>query len=85
MKDLLTCPPSPEMPYATNGVPKRIIQTAKTADLPLVCQAASANVRLLNPGFEYCFFDNPQVAAFIQHEFPEYLYVFNNFVYPIQR
>ena len=68
-----------------SGIPKRIVQTAKTADLSLICQAASANIKLLNPDFEYCFFDNEQVAAFIQDEFPQYLNVFDNFPHPIQR
>ena len=53
-------------------IPKRIIQTGKTPDLPPLCRAAVANVRLLNPDFEYCFFDDDQVAAFIAEHFPEY-------------
>ena len=68
-----------------NGIPKRIVQTAKTANLPLISQAASASIKLLNPDFEYCFFDNEQVAAFMRDEFPEYLNVFDNFPHPIQR
>jgi hypothetical protein len=66
-------------------IPKRIIQTGKTPDLPPLCRAAVANVRLLNPDFEYCFFDDDQVAAFIAKEFPEYRAVFDSFPYPIQR
>jgi hypothetical protein len=51
----------------------------------LLNQAAVVNLKLLHPGFEYRFFDNPQVAAFIQDDFPEYRDVFDNFPHPIQR
>lgn len=54
-------------------------------DLPLLAQAAIANVRLLNPGFEYLFFDGAQIEAFIDTEFPQYRPVFDAFPAPIQR
>jgi len=38
-----------------SGIPKRIIQTDKSHDLALLSKAAVANVRLLNPDFEYFF------------------------------
>lgn len=85
MKDLSVRSTAAEAAPASSGIPRRIIQTAKSAELPLLCQAAVANIKLLNPDFEYCFFDNPQVAAFIQDEFPEYFGVFNGFPHPIQR
>jgi inositol phosphorylceramide mannosyltransferase catalytic subunit len=66
-------------------IPKRIIQTGKSLDLPLLAKAAVANVRLLNPDFEYLFFDNKQVEEFIDEQFPEYQDVFHSFRVPIQR
>jgi hypothetical protein len=66
-------------------IPKRIIQTHKSFDLPLLEKAAVANVRLLNPDFEYLFFDDGQVEKFIDKEFPEYRIVFDSFPIPIQR
>ena len=66
-------------------IPKCIIQTAKSLDLPLLERAAVANVRLLNPDFEYLFFDDRQVEEFIDKEFPEYRSVFHSFPAPIQR
>lgn len=66
-------------------IPKRIIQTAKSARLPLSAQAAAANVRCLNPDFEYCFYDDDQVSQFLDAEFPQYRSTFNSFRYPIQR
>ena len=66
-------------------IPKRIIQTSKRLDLPLLEKAAVANVRLLNPDFEYLFFDDEQVEKFIDKEFPEYRSIFHSFPIPIQR
>ena len=66
-------------------IPKRIIQTGKSIDLPLLSKAAVANARLLNPDFEYLFFDNNQVEKFFDEKAPEYRSVFNSFRFPIQR
>jgi inositol phosphorylceramide mannosyltransferase catalytic subunit len=48
-------------------------------------RAAVANIKLLNPDFEYMFFDDRQVEEFIDKEFPEYRSVFHSFPVPIQR
>ena len=69
----------------TLRIPKRIIQTGKSFDLPLLSKAAAANVRLLNPDFEYSFFDNRGVEEFIDKQFPEYRTVFDSFHIPIQK
>lgn len=66
-------------------IPKRIIQTAKNARLPLRSRAVMSNIRLLNPDYEYLFFDDGQVEEFVEREFPHYRAVFNSFPYPIQR
>ena len=66
-------------------IPKRIIQTNKSLDLSLLEKAAVANIRLLNPDFEYLFFDDRQVEEFIDKEFPEYRRLFDSFPIPIQR
>ncbi len=66
-------------------IPKRIIQTGKSADLPLQNRAMMANLKLLNPDFEYLFFDNSRVEAFITREFPQYRNAFDSFQSPIQR
>jgi len=69
----------------TQRIPKRIIQTGRSADLPLLSKAAAVNLRLLNPDFEYLFFDDVQVANFIDTEFPEYRSIFDAFPVRIQR
>lgn len=68
-----------------SGIPARIIQTGRSNDLPLLARAAVANLRCLNPSFEYQFFDNEQVGDFIQSHFPEYREVFDRFPFRIQQ
>jgi inositol phosphorylceramide mannosyltransferase catalytic subunit len=69
----------------TEQIPRRIIQTDKSRDLPLLARAASMNLRLLNPDFEYLFFDDAQVEEFIDAEFPQYRPVIDSFSVRIQR
>src|ERR1700676_4750324 len=66
-------------------IPKRIIQTGKHTQLPLRSRAMATNLKLLNPDFEYLFFDNDGVQLFIDKEFPQYRSVFDSFQFPIQR
>src|SRR6185437_397818 len=66
-------------------IPRRIIQTDKSRNLPLLAKAAVTNVRLLNPDFEYLFFDDAQVEQFICTEFPQYQSLFHSFPARIQR
>jgi len=66
-------------------IPKRIIQTGKHINQPLQGRAVMANMRLLNPDYEYLFFDDAQVEEFIQREFPQYHSLFHAFPFPIQR
>lgn len=63
----------------TDKIPKRIIQTDKSADLPMLAKAATTTLRLLNPDFEYLFFDDGQVEEFIDAEFSQYRPVFDAF------
>jgi mannosyltransferase OCH1-like enzyme len=69
----------------TEKIPRRIIQTDKSANLPIRSKAAATNLRLLNPDFEYLFFDDNQVGKFIDTEFPQYRSVFESFPVRIQR
>jgi hypothetical protein len=66
-------------------IPKRIIQTGKRSEQPLLIRALVSNVRLLNPDYEYLFFDDGQVEQFITQEFQQYRAVFESFQVPIQR
>jgi glycosyltransferase involved in cell wall biosynthesis len=44
-----------------------------------------ANIRLLNPDYEYLFFDEERVQAFMDQELPQHRAVFDAFKFPIQR
>jgi inositol phosphorylceramide mannosyltransferase catalytic subunit len=66
-------------------IPRRIIQTGKNVPQQAMIRACISSVRVLNPDFEYLFFDDAQVGEFIQREFPQYISVFNSFPYPIQK
>lgn len=67
-------------------IPKRVIQIwGGGLELPLFAKASTANVRLLNPDFEYLLFDDKRMKEFMSENFPEYCTVFNSFTLPIQR
>jgi hypothetical protein len=66
-------------------IPKRIIQTGKSVEQPLRNRAMMQNIRLLNPDFEYLFFDDAAVSRFISQEFPEYRKIFDTFPYRVQK
>ena len=66
-------------------IPARIIQTGKTRDLPPLAKAAVVNIKCLNPAFEYLFFDDDEVSAFVAKEFPQYRDVFEAFPFRIQK
>jgi inositol phosphorylceramide mannosyltransferase catalytic subunit len=67
------------------GIPFRIIQTGRDRNLPTLAQAAAKNLQLLNPGFEYLFFDDQEVVEFVSKNFPEHLRTFHSFPLRIQR
>jgi len=66
-------------------IPKRIIQTGRHLEQPLRNRAMMANIRLLNPDYEYLFFDDGKVTEFIDQEFPQYRGVFDTFQFRVQR
>lgn len=66
-------------------IPKRIIQTGKHVEQPLRNRAMMANLRLLNPHYEYLFFDEERLQKFIDQEFPQYRSLFDSFPFRIQR
>jgi len=68
-----------------NRIPARIIQTGESNNLPLLAKSAEIGLRCLNPRFEYRFFDDDDVTAFIDKEFPEYREVFDSFPVSIQK
>ena len=57
------------------------MQTGRSHDLPLLAKASAANLKCLNPEFEYQFFDDDDVIAFIDCEFSEYCEVLDGFCF----
>jgi len=70
-----------------NHIPKRIIQIwiGKNLDLPLFEKAASANIKLLHPNYEYILFDDEKVEAFIKQQPSTYQKTFHSFNFTIQK
>lgn len=66
-------------------IPRRIIQTGKSQQLPPMAQAAVKLLRLQHPDWEYLFFDDAAVERFITTEFPQYRVVYESFPHRIQR
>lgn len=66
-------------------IPKRIIQTGKSHHLTLTERAVVTNIRHLHPDFEYLYFDDDQVRAFVRDEYPQYMVTFDGFPKTIQR
>lgn len=78
-------PPVPDRERMNAQIPRRIIQTSKNLDLPVLEKAVVRNLKLLNPDFEYVHFDDRQVEEFIDKEFPEYRQLFDSFPVRIQK
>jgi hypothetical protein len=76
------CKIETDQPYRM--IPKLIIQTGPE-NLPLLLQAAMANVKLLHPEFEYRFFDDAMIGSFLAQHFPEYVAEYNSFRFRIQK
>jgi mannosyltransferase OCH1-like enzyme len=66
-------------------IPPRIIQIGAYPELSLRQRGFIANVKGLNPDFDWCFFDERGVHEFIDREYPQYRAIFDAFAFPIQR
>jgi mannosyltransferase OCH1-like enzyme len=71
--------------WGTLSGPSSVSTTDKAPDLPLFAKASGANLRLLNPSFEYLLFDDVRIERLIDDEFPQYRAVFDAFPSRIQR
>ncbi len=69
-----------------NRIPKRVIQIRCGKLVPTqMNRAATANIRLMNPDYEYILFDDSRVEALLKDQFPQYREIFDSFRFPIQR
>ncbi|MBN2893758.1 MAG: hypothetical protein JXL97_17950 [Bacteroidales bacterium] len=56
------------------AIPKTIYQTFKTSKLPLLTKWHIWNLKKKNPEYNYVFFDDKKIDAFIKEEFDEKTY-----------
>lgn len=70
---------------AASTIPRRIIQTGKSRDLPPLARAAVKSLQLLHPDWEYLYFDDAAVLRFMATEYPHYQGLFDSFPHRIQR
>src|SRR5690606_983945 len=76
---------APPMTDPERSIPRRIIQTGKSRDLPPPARASARMLQLLHPDWDYMFFDDEDVRAFIALEYPQHRGLFETFPHPIQR
>jgi inositol phosphorylceramide mannosyltransferase catalytic subunit len=71
----------------SSQIPRRIIQIwgGGEENMSLRSKASAANVRLLNPDFEYMFFDDKGIEEFVDRYFPQYRSALDSVRFRIQR
>ena len=73
------------MDLKTNKIPKIIIQTWKSKDLPEKATTLVNKLLLNNPEFEYKFFTDEDINIFMKTYYSNYLDKFNSFKHTIQK
>lgn len=53
------------------AIPKIIVQTFKTADLPWITRFYVRRMQKKNPGWQYEFYDDERILRFFEAEYPE--------------
>jgi|694.fasta_scaffold01837_8 hypothetical protein len=68
-----------------NKIPKIIIQTWKTAEIPEKYKKMVNSLRSLNPDFEYKFFSDEDIEFFIKSNYPDYYMTYDRLPIKIQK
>ena len=66
-------------------IPKIIIQTWKTDEIPSEVTELIEKLKYNNTDFEYKFYTDKDIDVFIKSKFPEYYSTFISFEYTIQK
>ena len=66
-------------------IPKIIIQTWKNKNLPKNANILINKLKSNNPHYKYLFFSDKDIDRFFAIEYPEYIEIFKNFEYNIQK
>ena len=67
------------------STPFNIIQTWKTDNIPPKYKQMVDKVKKLHPDANYMFFTDNDIVNFIKTRFPQYLSIYNNFKYKIEK
>lgn len=68
-----------------NHIPKIIIQTWKTHDIPNNYKSDVNSLKKLNPDFEYKFFSDEEIVKFLKEFYPEYYKTYQKLPIKIQK
>lgn len=71
--------------WRQGAIPKIIMQTWKTTELPSKWQPSQASIRKYMPDWEYVLMTDEMNKSFIALYFPDFLPYYDAFPYPIQR
>jgi mannosyltransferase OCH1-like enzyme len=66
-------------------IPKRIMQTWKTSDVPEKWKASPASIKQHMPDWQYTLMTDTMNRAFVEQHFSDFLPYYDGFKYPIQR
>jgi mannosyltransferase OCH1-like enzyme len=69
----------------TSSIPKIIMQTWKTTQVPDHWKTSPESVKTYMPDWKYVLMTDETNRQFVQDNFPDFLNTYDNFEYPIQR
>ena len=69
----------------TIKIPKIIMQTWKTQNVPLHWRASQESIQRLMPDWQYVLMTDKDNREFVKTHFPDFLPYYDRFEYPIQR
>jgi mannosyltransferase OCH1-like enzyme len=73
--------PYPLKTYYNSVIPLNIFQTWHTKSLPPLMLSAVNKIKMINPRFKYCLYDDNECREFIKHNFPEdVLYAYDTLI-----
>ena len=68
-----------------NKIPKRIIQTWNTDNIPTKYNKLINKIKTQNPDYEYLFFTDTNIVEFLKTNYPDYLITYNKLPIKIQK
>jgi mannosyltransferase OCH1-like enzyme len=72
-------------PTLPNGIPKVLMQTWKTEEVPKIWKRGQASILRAFPDWQYVLMTDAAIDEFVRQYFPEHVEAFYKMPYPIQR